>query len=343
VYVAEATGDMVMKTDRASRFWGYVGPVLHWFYFTPLRARQAPLWNNLVVYGSLVGCLVCLSGLVIGVYRFSMGRRFLHGTSYTPYARWLKWHHYAGLVFGVITFTWTLSGLITMTPWDLLPTGGPTRAQAAAVEGEAVDVEQFSVPPAEALAAFRTRFAPREMDLIQFMGTPFYAAFQRPDVQGAHEDAARYAAAPDELSRVLVNASGSPRIHPGFTQADLLAAARAAMPGVEPAEVTWLTAHDAYYYERSRTSRLPALRVKFGDADATWFYLDARDGSLALAETRASRAERWLYQGLHSLDFPGFYQASWIWYPVMVLLGLGGTALSLTSVIVGWRYLRGRA
>ena len=115
------------------------------------------------------------------------------------------------------------------------------------------------------------------------------------------------------------------------------------MPEAEPTEVTWLTAHDAYYYERSRTSRLPALRVKFGDPDATWFYLDARDGSLALAETRASRVERWLYQGLHSLDFPRFYQASWIWYPVMVLLGLGGTALSLTSVIVGWRYLRGKA
>ena len=67
VYVAAASGDVVMKTDRASRFWGYVGPVLHWFYFTPLRARRAGLWNDLVVYGSLVGCLVCVSGLVIGL------------------------------------------------------------------------------------------------------------------------------------------------------------------------------------------------------------------------------------------------------------------------------------
>ena len=71
VYVAEATGEIVMKTDRSSRFWGYLGPVMHWFYFTPLRAGRAPLWNNLIVYGSVVGCLVCVLGLAIGFYRFS--------------------------------------------------------------------------------------------------------------------------------------------------------------------------------------------------------------------------------------------------------------------------------
>ena len=41
VYVAEATGEVVMKTDRSSRFWGYAGPVMHWFYFTPLRSTPA--------------------------------------------------------------------------------------------------------------------------------------------------------------------------------------------------------------------------------------------------------------------------------------------------------------
>ena len=85
VYVAEATGEIVMKTDRSSRFWGYAGPVMHWFYFTPLRAGRAPLWNDLIVYGSVVGCLLCVLGLVIGVYRFSMSRRFMRGTSVTPY------------------------------------------------------------------------------------------------------------------------------------------------------------------------------------------------------------------------------------------------------------------
>ena len=70
VYVAANTGEIAMKTDRTSRFWGYAGPVMHWFYFRPLRVR-GPLWANLIVYGSLVGCVLCVLGLVIGLYRYS--------------------------------------------------------------------------------------------------------------------------------------------------------------------------------------------------------------------------------------------------------------------------------
>jgi hypothetical protein len=59
-----------------------------------------------------------------------------------------------------------------------------------------------------------------------------------------------------------------------------------------------------------------------------------------LRETAAGRPVRWLYHGLHSLDFPGLYQAGWVWDAVMVTLCVGGLLLSVTSVIVGWRFLR---
>jgi hypothetical protein len=114
------------------------------------------------------------------------------------------------------------------------------------------------------------------------------------------------------------------------------------MAGYDPTEVTWLTAHDAYYYDRTGGLRLPALRVKFNDPEETWLYLDAAEGSIALAEVRGSRAERWLYQGLHSLDFPWLYATPWAWYIAIIGLSLGGVALSATSLIVAWRFLRGK-
>ena len=344
VYVAEATGEVVMKTDRSSRFWGYAGPVMHWFYFTPLRVTRAPLWNDLIVYGSVVGCVLCVIGLVIGVYRFSFSRRFMRGTSVTPYVGWLRWHHYAGLLFGVITFTWTFSGLLTMTPWNLFPAAGPTRSQVEAIRGGGIDLTRFSLSPADAVAALRSRFQPKELELMQFMGTPFYAAYERPDISARpHQDAARYAPQGEPPSRVFVSAgSGGGGIRQGFTQDELLTAARSAMEGMEPAEVTWLTAYDAYYYDRTGGRHLPALRAKFDDPDGTWLYLDSTDGSIALAEVRGSRAERWLYQGLHSLDFPGLYQSRWAWYPLIIGLSLGGVALSLTSLVIGWRVLRAK-
>jgi len=344
VYIAEATGEIVMKTDRASRLWGYLGPVLHWFYFTPLRWDRAPLWNDLIVYGSLVGCVLCVLGLVIGVYRFSITRRFMRGTSATPYAGWLRWHHYAGLLFGAITLTWTFSGLLTMTPWNLFPPAGPSREQVQAIRGDGVDVTRFALAPAAAIAELERRFPIKELDLVQFMGQPFYAAYERAGVSGRpHQDAARYAPADQRPQRVFVAADGPvPVVREGFTREELLRAARAAMPGYEPAAATWLTAHDAYYYDRTGGRRLPALRVQFSDPDDTWFYLDATEGTIALAEVRGSRMERWLYQGLHSLDFPWLYATPWAWYLAIIGLSLGGAALSLTSLVIAWRFLRGK-
>ncbi len=175
------------------------------------------------------------------------------------------------------------------------------------------------------------------------MDAPFYAAYHRADPSArAHQDAARFAPGGLGLSRVLLTADGGPQVKDGFTHDELLVAARAAMFGMEPVETTWLTDVDAYYYQRTGGTRLPALRAKFEDPDETWLYLDSRDGSLVQTEVRESRIERWLYQGLHSLDFPWVYQTPWVWYPLIVGLMLGGLALSLTAVFAGWRFLWGR-
>ena len=344
LYVAEASGDIVMKTDRSSRLWGYAGPVLHWFYFTPLRV-QGPLWGNLIIYGSLVGCLVCLLGLVIGVYRFSAARRYKRGTSVTPYVGWMQWHHYAGLLFGVFAFTWVFSGLLTMTPWNLFPQGGATLAQARAIRGDGVALDRFAAAPSDAFVEFQRRFQPKEVELVQFMGAPFYAAYQPVDLPGgSSRDAAEAGAFASSLSRVLVGADTAvPRVKGGFSRDELVAAAREAMAGTTPADVTWLTDGDAYYYQRGRGSRAPVLRAKFDDEHDTWLYLDAADGSLVQVEVRGSRVERWLYQGLHSLDLPWLYQTPWVWYPLIIGLSLGGLALSLTSVLIGWSLVCGTA
>ena len=75
VYVSDRTGEVVMKTTRSGRAWSYLGSVLHWLYFTPFR-RQSALWINSVIGLSLAGCLLSLSGLVWGIWRFSLTTRY---------------------------------------------------------------------------------------------------------------------------------------------------------------------------------------------------------------------------------------------------------------------------
>jgi uncharacterized iron-regulated membrane protein len=349
VYVASDTGEIVLKTDRSSRFWGYAGPVMHWFYFRPLRVK-GELWYDLVVYSSVVGCVLCVIGLVIGIYRYSLSR-IRAGVSGTPYVGWLRWHHYAGLIFGVITFTWLFSGLLSMEPWGISADAAPRRDQVVAIRGDGVDAGRFTMTVQQVLETVRhepnvearaeltrrahalDREAPeaqrqgsfgsvKEIELIQFMDAPFYR------VQ-------------DQDGRtLLLTADSGPSIKNGFTEAELRTAASAAMPDVRVQDAAWLTRYDGYYYDRAGERPLPVLRVKYADADESWLYFSARDGGLVLRETGAGRRVRWLYHGLHSLDFPGLYQAGWVWDAVMITLCVGGLLLSLTSVIVGWRVLR---
>jgi hypothetical protein len=325
VYVASATGEIALTTDRARRFWGYAGPVLHWFYFRPLRI-QGGLWYGLIVYGSMLGLVLCLSGLIVGVVRVSLRRRYRQGTTMSPYVGWLRWHHYAGLVFGVVTFTFLFSGLLSMVPWDWSPGNVPEPQQVLAIRGGRINVDRFDVAPAAALSEFQREFPAREIEFRQFLGAPFYLA---------------YAPEGRPPRSLLVSAiGGEPQVGELFNAEELLEAARAAMPDAAPVEAHWMTEYDAYYYAQAGQKRLPALRVTFNDPDRTWLYLDAHDGSLVQREVRRTRLERWIYRGLHSLDFPRFYQAAWAWYPAIVLLSIGGILLSITAAVLSWRVLR---
>jgi hypothetical protein len=226
------------------------------------------------------------------------------------------------LIFGVITFTWLFSGMLSMEPWGVSENATPEPDQVVAIRGRSVDATKFVVTPQQAIAALQRGPSAKELDLIQFMDAPFYR------VQDA-----------DRGVR-LVSADHDAALKKGFTEAELLVAARAAMPSDPIAETAWLTTYDSYYYDRASERPLPVLRVKYADADRTWLYLAASDGAVLQRETGRGRPVRWLYHGLHSLDFPGLYQAGWMWEAAVVTLCAGGLLLSMTSVIVGWWFLR---
>ena len=48
---------------------------------------------------------------------------------------------------------------------------------------------------------------------------------------------------------------------------------------------------------------------------------------------------RWLYHGLHSLDFPWLYNHRPLWDVVVITFMAGGTALCVTSLVLAWRVL----
>lgn len=319
LYVAERSGEVVMKTTSSGRTWGYLGAVFHWIYFTSLR-RDAALWNSTIVWTSIAGTVMAVAGFVWGLWRFSPRRqyRLKLEPSPTPYAGLVKWHHYAGLIFGLTTITWVFSGLLSMDPWDWHPSTAPTRAQREAVsQGPLHPAEVSMAHLQKGLAAFG--FAtPKEIDIIRFRGHHYLRAAAGLVALDAT------AQGPDEM----------------FHADAILAAAVEAMPGVPVEGVYWMSEYDAYYYDRTGQLNLPVLRVRFADPQRTWLYLDPRRGAIVRKEERLSRLNRWLYHGLHSLDFPFFYYRRPLWDVIVIVLSLGGIVLSMTTMWAAYRRLR---
>ena len=339
LYVSDRTAEVVMATTPGSRFWGAAGAVFHWLYFTPLRTHST-FWYQLIVWTASLGCVLTLSGLAIGVLRLRRKR--------SPYRGMMRWHHYSGLAFGATAFTWVLSGALSMDPfgWQAGRTTSP--AGQAAVAGGAVPLHRLELDSIRTAAgSIAESFPPREVELLQFAGEPLVLAYRPPG--GGRSYGGSYASGPlGFLSavqpfehRLVSLEDGTPR---RFGQPELLAAAAAALPQSNVVDAVELPEYDAYYEDRRHRRRaLPVLRVRFDDPAGTWLYLDPALGRIVHSENRQSRLDRWLYRGLHRLDFPGFYHRRPLWDVVVIVLLLGGLFSSASSLAPAAKRLRRHA
>ena len=113
-----------------------------------------------------------------------------------------------------------------------------------------------------------------------------------------------------------------------------------AVPDVPVVEAQLLQEYDSYYYSRQGQTPLPILRVKFADPDQTWVYVDPEVSQVVARIHKLDRVERWIYNGLHSLDFSFWYNRRPLWDIGVLTLMLGGLASSAIGLWLGIRRLR---
>jgi hypothetical protein len=232
-----------------------------------------------------------------------------------------------------------------MGPFNWFRSPPPSRAEREASTGGPLKLELMTIESMRAaVVAIRSSFAPKELETFQFRGEPFWIGYRAPS---------------DEEARQWMNIGLLPRasrprlqhryvsaVHPergaiaSFGRDAMTDIARAAMPGVAIQDAVWLDEYDGYYYDLRDARALPVLRVRYADANATWLYLDPERGGIVQRTGKVSRLRRWLYQGLHSLDFPFLYFQRPLWDIVVVALSIGGAVLSFTTIVPGWRRLR---
>lgn len=350
LYVSEHTGEVILQTTRQGRFLGYLGAVVHWIYFTPIR-RHSDAWATLIIWTSIAGCLLSLFGIAWGVWRYSPRKRYrlrsIH--AHSPYAGMMHWHHYAGLIFGVVTFTWIFSGLLSVNPGNWSPSTAPSSRERRAFAGGPLTINDVTLSRVQAAVhVLRESFPVKEIELVRFGGDLFAEAYRVPSTEPESSDDLGDPAAVltprVSLDHLLVSMT-SPQggTFSAFDEASLLKAARDAMPGVEVQDASWLENYDAYYYDRHGALPLPVLRLRYADPVQTWLYVNPYRGEIIRKEVRLSRINRWIYHGLHSLDFPWLYRQRPLWDAVVIVLSLGGLVLSVSSAPAAFRRLRRHA
>jgi PepSY-associated TM region len=298
LYISEETAEVQLLTTRGTRVAAWFAAIPHWMYFSWLRSNGA-VWRQVVLWVSGIGIVLACLGVVLAFTQYT-----------TRYAGLMRWHYVTGVVFGVFSLTWVFSGLLSMEPFFWASGGGTGDRIPQTLRGGALDLAAFDKWPAAPAGL-------KELDFLRIQGEPYYLAHT-----------------PDSPPELISAHSLEVRKEP-FPIGSLLARVAQGNPGVPVAEATVLSDYDSYYHATERKPPLPVLRVKFGDPDATWLYIDPRMSQVVGRFTRRERLQRWIYHGLHSLDFNFWYYQGWVWTAAMVALNAGGTLLSAIGVIIG--------
>ncbi len=309
-YISSTTGEVVQTTTFRERFWGWLGAVTHWIYFTELRQRPAA-WAQLVIWLSIASLFLTCIGIYIGISRL---KRFSNGRL-SPYRGWALWHHYVGLAFGLFTLTWLASGLLSMNPWGALEGRSFFLDNQRLRGGElgsvhVVDtlrlVQQQSLPPDSV-----------QIDSSIVNGEPALISRQ----QGG--------------GRILLSAhdlTPSQRGESFFDQASALLRPNAAV-----SNKGWLEQPDTYYYGHHQPIELPVYRVVYEDGERA--YLDGLSGELSYAVDASQKWYRWLFLALHRGDFSAALRSRPIWDLLLLPLLLGVSISALTGTWLGFRRL----
>ena len=295
IYVSAHTGQVAQVVDRWDRFLNWLGPIPHWLYPSILRA-DTKLWTQVVVWTSLIGTFLTLTGLYLGIVAWRPWR----DARLSPFRGLMVWHHLTGLAAGLLTLTWVASGLVSMNPWGLLESSGDERAEQITGLFTYGDLEQaLLAAKAAGVAARQVRTAPLDGRLYLM-------------ADGARLDAS---ARPAPLS-----------------QAELAAAAARLGPA---RQAGMLTEEDQYYRGHHEPVRLPVYRVVLRDGARV--YLDPASGQVLSTLDGAARGYRWLFEGLHRLDFIGGLDRGAGWAAAMImLLSFSGLGVA-TGVWLGCR------
>jgi hypothetical protein len=149
-----------------------------------------------------------------------------------------------------------------------------------------------------------------------------------------------YLATEDSEHTRLIPLTGQPMAE--FDRAELIEFVTKASQPTGLVDARFISEYDAHYLDRHHELPLPVLFVQLRDPQRSSFYIDPRTARIVGSYSSGRWPERWLYHGLHSINLPFLYNYRPAWDIVVLFLMLAGTSLSITSLVIAWRFVARR-
>lgn len=314
-YVSSHTGEVVLDTNRSERAWNWLGSVIHWVYFTPLRMERE-LWRQIVLWLAFAGVILATLGLWLGIQRARFNRRY-SGNRITPYHGWARWHHVIGLTAGLFCITWLFSGWLSLTPFGWLSDRDLSVAESEHWAGAKLTLQEMRLPIA--FTATNTK----EIEWVKFANNTYILAKNEQQ---------------DWLTDIQANGAQLGKQVAPFSSATLQLQAKQLQTNAVIDSADWLINGDLYFHQD--TQKTPkVLRLSFSDSLKTSYYINAQTTEILASQNSNSRIYRWLFNGLHCMDIPPLGDKLLARRITIFILSAGGIALTVAGIVLGWRRL----
>ena len=317
LYISSRTGEALQFTDKDSRFWAWLGAIPHWVYFTSLR-QDGELWNTTVIWLSALGSVMCLIGFGLGIYMLIKQYRKKKKVG-TPYRKFsYKCHHVLGFVFGIFVFTFVFSGMMSLAsiPDWVIKESKPSGKRGMFGSSSILKPKEYQHDYRAILLYYPNRV--KAIEWTGFDKIPIYKVVTTDTVYVL--DASANNITPLLLTEKVVKDK--------YTSQHK-----------EPITLSVMTEYDNYYVDRKNKLPLPVYKVDVSDADKTTYYVNPQTGDVRSFTTKG-RMQKWMYQGLHSFNFKFLAEHPILWNIVMWVTMIGGTLVSLSGVLLSYKYLR---
>ena len=321
LYFSGKSGRLLQTTNNSNRRASYVSTIPHWIYFWQLRQHEE-LWRNLFVVLSIIGCVMIISGLIVGVVWTVKSRRSSK-RRWSPFTlksgAWLYWHHIAGLLFGLVMLSWMFSGWMTVRRLPKWIAGPNPRSELFALADSGAIAPDEALQFGQILAQYPTA---KEISFAHYMGQPYY----------------RLEMGEQRATYLVVNGEGLSPL--ALDEEEVLSYLQGLCLGIEVKSARILEHYDGHYLPQpgERNSLpLPVVEVTTGEGSTLYVALTA---PTITVQNRATRLNDIVYHKLHSYKYLWAYHHPTLRICVMCFLLTGGLIVSVTGLANAWRALK---